>query len=568
MKVVTAAQTQTFEKLKNACLCRHFLYPKVGIGNYRPLGDFCISLQRLHMNQFSAFQNQLTNMKKTIFTAVLCLLLSMYAAAQSVGINNEGLTPHPSAMLDVRSVGKGLLIPRMSEDDRNSIVSPATGLTVYQTTGKTGYYYYDGGAWKTIADNLGDHTATQALLMGNNRIVHTDNGTGISINNRGGVSIRQKAISNIPADTVVKENMIFGFDGSILARGKYLTGAIPVTGSGMRFMWWPSKGAFRAGNAVSSEWDSLNIKDYSFAYGNQVTANGYGAFAMGDQVNVTSTVGAGFGSAIRVSGTAGFSAGASNVSGGFCGVTLGYTDSAMGQGTVSLGYRMLAREDYSVAIGYRGRAIHEGALILSDASSFSATLSSYTTSSAANQMTARYAGGYRFFTNTDMNIGVSLTPSDNSWNIISDSNRKERFIPADAEQMLAKIRGIRLGSWNYKGQNKPGLRHYGPMAQDFYRAFGQDEYGTIGNDTTINQANLEGVMMIMIKALEERTAKQANEITVLKTQNEALAAQILANKKMQEEWAAVMEQLKQSASLKKEDNNKIAPRVGTEGQTR
>lgn len=488
-------------------------------------------------------------MKKTIFLTLISSIAFLVGTSQSVGINNEGLTPHPSAMLDIRSIGKGLLIPRMSEDDRNSIASPAVGLTVYQTTGKTGYYYYD-GTWKTIADNLGDHAATQTLVLGNNRISQTDNGTGISINNRGAVTLRQKAIATIPADTVAKDNVVFGSDGSILARGKYLVGQLPMTGAGMRFMWWPTRGAFRAGNATSTEWDSLNIKDYSFAYGNQVTASGYGAFAMGDQITVTSTVGVGFGSANRIFGTAGFSVGASNVSGGFCSSTIGYTDSAMGQGTVALGYRMLAREDYSVAIGYRGRAIHEGALVLSDASSLSATLASYTTSSAANQMTARYAGGYRFFTNDDMNIGVSLIANDNSWNIISDSNRKERFLPADGERMLGKIRGMRLGSWNYKGHDKPGLRHYGPMAQEFYNAFGKDAHGTIGNDTTINQANLEGVMMIMIKALEERTSKQANEIAVLKTQNELLAAQITANKKMQEEWAVLLEMLKQNDNIK------------------
>jgi hypothetical protein len=112
------------------------------------------------------------------------------------------------------------------------------------------------------------------------------------------------------------------------------------------------------------------------------------------------------------------------------------------------------------------------------------------------------------------------------------------------------MRGIRLGSWNYKGYDSPGLRHYGPMAQDFYNAFGRDDHGTIGNDTTINQANLEGVLMILVKALEERTNKQAQEIAVLKVRNDELSAQIMANKKMQEEWAALLEQLKQKENSK------------------
>jgi uncharacterized coiled-coil protein SlyX len=222
----------------------------------------------------------------------------------------------------------------------------------------------------------------------------------------------------------------------------------------------------------------------------------------------------------------------------------------MGQGSVALGYRMLAREDYSIAIGYRGRAIHEGSLVLSDASSLSATLSSYTTSSAANQFTSRYAGGYRLFTNDDMNVGVSLGASDNSWNIISDSTKKERFVASDGAAMLLKLRDMRLGSWNYKNQRKAGLRHYGPMAQDFYAAFGQDKYGTIGNDTTINQANLEGVLMIMVKALEQRTADQGTEINSLKDSNKKLAEQLAAADKLKEQWAVLIDLLEQNEATK------------------
>jgi uncharacterized coiled-coil protein SlyX len=484
-------------------------------------------------------------------TILMMLLWSFTKAdAQGIAVNNDGTDPDLSSILDVKSTTKGLLLPRMTLAQRNAIASPAQGLIIYQTNGVTGYYFYNAG-WKPVADHLGNHIATEDIQLNNNRIANNaDTSVGLSISNRGAVTIRGKAVSTIPADTVAKNNFVLGNDGSFLARGKYLTGPVPMTGAGMRMMWYPARGAFRAGNATSTEWDSLNLDDYTFAFGNQVTASGYGSFAMGDQVTVTSTVGVGFGSANRVFGTAGFSVGASNVSGGFCSNTIGYTDSAMGQGCVALGYRMLAREDYSVAIGYRGRAIHEGALVLSDASSLSATLSSYTTSSAANQLTARYAGGYRLFTNDDMNIGVSLLANDNSWNIISDSTKKDRFLVADGSAMLLKLRDMRLGSWNYKNQHKAGLRHYGPMAQDFYAAFGKDAYGTIGNDTTINQANLEGVLMIMVKALEQRTADQGAEINALKDNNKKLTEQLAAADKMKEQWAVLMDLLEQNEATK------------------
>jgi septal ring factor EnvC (AmiA/AmiB activator) len=60
------------------------------------------------------------------------------------------------------------------------------------------------------------------------------------------------------------------------------------------------------------------------------------------------------------------------------------------------------------------------------------------------------------------------------------------------------------------------------MAQDFYAAFGKDEYGTIGNDTTINSADFAGVSFIAIQALEKRT----QEIDTLKKENASQAARL------------------------------------------
>jgi hypothetical protein len=53
--------------------------------------------------------------------------------------------------LDITSTTGGLLVPRMTEDQRNIINSPsnpATGLMVYQTDGATGFYYYNGSSWE------------------------------------------------------------------------------------------------------------------------------------------------------------------------------------------------------------------------------------------------------------------------------------------------------------------------------------------------------------------------------------------------------------------------------------
>jgi hypothetical protein len=70
-----------------------------------------------------------------------------------VSISNDGSSPDNSAMLEIKSTQRGLLAPRMTEDDRDAILNPATGLLIYQTDGNTGFYYYNGFAWTAIVGN-------------------------------------------------------------------------------------------------------------------------------------------------------------------------------------------------------------------------------------------------------------------------------------------------------------------------------------------------------------------------------------------------------------------------------
>jgi hypothetical protein len=93
------------------------------------------------------------------------------------------------------------------------------------------------------------------------------------------------------------------------------------------------------------------------------------------------------------------------------------------------------------------------------------------------------------------------------------------------EALLGKIRGFELSSWNFIGHDPKKFHHYGPMAQDFFLAFGHDGLGQIGSETTINSGDLAGILMIAVQALEKRTAelkqKQA-QVPVLESRLEAL----------------------------------------------
>ena len=81
------------------------------------------------------------------------------------------------------------------------------------------------------------------------------------------------------------------------------------------------------------------------------------------------------------------------------------------------------------------------------------------------------------------NTAVTVIEGQVAFTAVSDKTKKENFQLVDGEEVLGKIRGFELSSWNFIGHDPKEFRHYGPMAQDFFAAFGHDGVGQIGTDT-------------------------------------------------------------------------------------
>jgi hypothetical protein len=127
-------------------------------------------------------------MKELIYLVILIIgtLTQFETLSQGIAINNDNSAPDASAILDVKSTTKGLLIPSMTNTQRNAIVSPAEGLIIYNTT--TGQinqrqsgawrfllnsdYWVGGGSGQmfNIGDNVGINTAgpSERLDVGGN----------------------------------------------------------------------------------------------------------------------------------------------------------------------------------------------------------------------------------------------------------------------------------------------------------------------------------------------------------------------------------------------------------------
>ncbi|MCZ2356601.1 MAG: hypothetical protein LC115_07935 [Bacteroidia bacterium] len=145
--------------------------------------------------------------------ALLSICFAIQVSAQ-VGIGT--LTPDASAMLDIQSGDKGILVPRMTTSARSGIASPATGLLIFNTDINQ-FEYFDGTVWINISsgsgDNLGDHTATQNIALNNNYLSGDGDNEGVFVNGTGNVGIGTTA----PSQTFsVAEKFQVNINGNIV----------------------------------------------------------------------------------------------------------------------------------------------------------------------------------------------------------------------------------------------------------------------------------------------------------------------------------------------------------------
>ncbi len=324
---------------------------------------------------------------------------------------------------------------------------------------------------------------------------------------------------------------VAGTDG-FLSTGTLNSGSIPATGAGVRMMWYPKKAAWRAGEVSGTEWDDANIGVHSLAVGSDVTASGEKSLALGYN--------------LKASGQSAVALGRSSDATATRAVTIGTSLQSTATSAITIGTGARATGQYSIALGsYVETNGKEGAVIIGDHSTTTRKFSS-----VDNGFTGRFAGGYQLFTTPTTFVGAQLLGNGNSWSSLSDSSRKEGFIPADGEAVLGRFRDLRLGSWNYREQNPFQFRHYGPMAQEWFAAFGHDGIGTIGNDTTLASADVDGVLCIAVQALEKRTTElrtaveeltsAKNEIARLRRQVSAMEIRLAASEKNSERIDALM----------------------------
>jgi hypothetical protein len=115
-------------------------------------------------------------MQSILRTLILPLVvLATTTTAQNVAVNNTGAAPHASAMFDIQSNSKGVLIPRMTTAERNAIASPANGLLVFDVT-TSSFWFRQSSSWRELIDGSNSPWVEDASLN-----VRTRNGSNVSI---------------------------------------------------------------------------------------------------------------------------------------------------------------------------------------------------------------------------------------------------------------------------------------------------------------------------------------------------------------------------------------------------
>jgi len=111
---------------------------------------------------------------------------------------------------------------------------------------------------------------------------------------------------------------------------------------------------------------------------------------------------------------------------------------------------------------------------------------------------------------------VRLPAGGGSWSSISDRALKENFVQMKGKEVLAKLMAVPVTAWNYKAQ-EVSIRHMGPMAQDFYAAFGLGE-----DDKHISTVDADGVALAAIQGLQEIVKEKDAKIFRLEEKNAEL----------------------------------------------
>ncbi len=313
-----------------------------------------------------------------------------------------------------------------------------------------------------------------------------------------------------------------------------------------------------AGNTASGR--------YSTAMGAGTTASGNSSTSMGFETFSRGNYSTAMGFRTTASGGGSTAMGGSSTASGTLSTAMGMGTSATNDYSTAMGRLTLAGGSASTAMGYRARALHNGSFVWADPqeADFDST--------STNQFSLRASGGLRLANDTSLNFGNQTRQMINLWNAEyaigvqadaayfrtageffwyrggshsdtfadsgggdqlmrlgstgnlvlagtlsqgSDRHIKQDFTAVNPQEVLDKVAALSIQTWTYT--NNAGVRHLGPVAQDFRAAFGLGE-----DDKHIATVDADGVALAAIQGLNQKLEfnRQQSEASIQELQAE------------------------------------------------
>ncbi len=210
--------------------------------------------------------------------------------------------------------------------------------------------------------------------------------------------------------------------------------------------------------------------------------------------------------------------GYANTASGFGSIAAGGINTASGStSTVPGGYSNLASGNISFAAGFVAHATDSGSFVWCQQNG------SLCSSSGTNSFVVSVNGPIYFYDGPN-GQGCYLSAGSGSWTCSSDRNLKDNIVSIDPRSVLDRVARMPISQWSMKADSA-GHKHIGPMAQDFYAAFGlgdTDKYIAQGDAQGVALASIQGLYQMM----QEKLQQKDEEIHALQLQLQALEERI------------------------------------------
>ncbi|MBO6518385.1 MAG: tail fiber domain-containing protein [Bacteroidia bacterium] len=177
--------------------------------------------------------------------------------------------------------------------------------------------------------------------------------------------------------------------------------------------------------------------------------------------------------------------------------------------SIAIGEEAWVRGSYSVGLGYKTRVDHNNSM----------AIGSNATTTANNQLFAKFTGGYRFETNAGGSSGVTLAAGAGSWSSISDQRAKQDI--EDIPYGLNHLLKLNPSTYKYKGGN---LQSLGFIAQEVLEVV--PEVVNVPDNQeemmSVRYAELIPVLTKAIQDLNQKVEELNQKVDELESENKSL----------------------------------------------